>query len=88
MSLRLAAVNTAATDRPRALASIATVGIDLTEGSHGELSHYGETASIGEHQPAVLANGHYTATLSLRPRARITFSTVANSGFPSDESAL
>ncbi len=31
---------------------------------------------------------YYTAILSLRPSARITFSTVANSGFPSGESAL
>jgi hypothetical protein len=31
---------------------------------------------------------HYTATLSLSPSARITFRTVANSGFPSVESAL
>jgi hypothetical protein len=31
---------------------------------------------------------HYTATLSLSPRACITFRTVANSGFPSVESAL
>ena len=30
----------------------------------------------------------YTATLSLSPSARITFSTVANSGFPSGDSAL
>ena len=30
----------------------------------------------------------YTATLSLRPSARTTFNTVANSGFPSGESAL
>ena len=31
---------------------------------------------------------HYTATLSLSPSARITFRMVANSGFPSVESAL
>ena len=30
----------------------------------------------------------YTATLSLSPSARITFSTVANSGFPSGDRAL
>ena len=30
----------------------------------------------------------YTATLSLSPSARITLSTVLNSGLPSDESAL
>ncbi len=66
--------------RPGALARIEPVGLDLPE-----RGHYGPAGVIGfvlrfEMAPVV--------TLNLSPTARITFNTVANSGFPSVESAL
>jgi transposase len=49
------------------------------------------TVEVREAQIFVTVMGgttRYTATLSLSPSARITFSTVANSGFPSGDRAL
>jgi hypothetical protein len=54
---------------------------------HGELIADQTPSPSRRAAPSARAADHYTATLSLSPSARITL-TVANSGFPSVESAL